>query len=126
MRDMLKERALAGGSRADVGLVQGRLQLAANTLSTQRLSLQRAEARFERLTGAKPRQLYYPSIPTLPSTWQGVDLSQNYNYLAAKEGLESSELFLSAYWSHDPKQKVIHNGVKRQLTMLDGMKSDRV
>jgi len=38
MRDMLQQRADAGGSRADVALVQGRLGLATNQLATQKLA----------------------------------------------------------------------------------------
>ncbi|MDF1755011.1 MAG: TolC family protein [Verrucomicrobiales bacterium] len=91
MRDMLQERVNAGGSRADVGLVQGRLQLAINTLSTQRLALELAYARFERLCGAKPNNLVFPKIPTIPSSIEKIDISQNYDYLAAQEALESAE-----------------------------------
>ena len=91
MRDMLNERAKAGGSRADVGLVQGRLQLAINTLMTQRLSLNLAEARFERLVGAAPKNLNKPVIPKIGNSLESIDVSGNFDFLAATEALEGAE-----------------------------------
>ncbi|MDF1816871.1 MAG: TolC family protein, partial [Verrucomicrobiales bacterium] len=91
MRDMLQERARAGGNRADVGLVQGRLQLALNTMSTQRLALNLAEARFERLVGVPPVNLIHPPVPKIPSTVEAIDICRNFDYLASLEALEAAE-----------------------------------
>ena len=104
IRDMLRERVAMGGRRADVGLVQGRLQLAINTLSNQNLALQRAIARFERLTGVTPGNLSYPGIPSLPSDWKNIDTSRNFDYLAAAQGLEAAEhRYLAAKGRKYPK-----------------------
>jgi len=91
MRDMLQERANAGGSRSEVGLVYGRMQLAVNTLATQRLALNLAEARFQRLVGVTPQQLVPPAIPSVPDDLGCIDTSGNFDYLAAKEALEAAE-----------------------------------
>ncbi len=91
IRDMLQERANAGGSRSDVGLVHGRMQLALNTLATQRLALNLAEARFERLVGVTPKNLIFPRIPCLPENFCAIDTSGNFDYLAAREALEAAE-----------------------------------
>ena len=91
MRDMLRERAAAGGSRADLALIQGRLGLAMNTLATQRLQYNLAKGRFERLTGKVPGNLSYPAIPSLPGNMDSVDLSNNHEYLAAMEAMEAAE-----------------------------------
>ncbi len=91
MRDLLKERVAAGGNRADLALVQGRLGLALSTLASQRLAYNLAAARFERLTGRQPGSLKHPSKPKLPSKPSSVDLSNNHDYLAACEALEGAE-----------------------------------
>ncbi|MEM7697722.1 MAG: TolC family protein, partial [Verrucomicrobiota bacterium] len=91
MRDLLKERANAGGSRADVSLVQGRLGLAVSQLATQKLAYQTAEARFERLVGRKPATMINPGIPRISGSQASIDLSNNFNYLAAAEALEGAE-----------------------------------
>lgn len=91
MRDMLHERVKAGGSRADLALIQGRLGLATNTLATAKLSARLAEGRFERLTGQLPVSLSYPEIPQLPGSMEAIDLSNNHDYLAASEALEAAE-----------------------------------
>ncbi len=91
MRDMLQERVKAGGSRADLALIQGRLGLATNTLATAKLAARLAEGRFERLTGQLPISLSYPAIPQLPGTMGAVDLSNNHDFLAASEALEAAE-----------------------------------
>ncbi|MEM7518268.1 MAG: TolC family protein, partial [Planctomycetota bacterium] len=91
MRDLLRERAEAGGSRADVALVQGRLGLAVSQLATQKLSYQTAEARWERLVGSKPGSLNHPQVPAVAHSLSAVDLSNNFNYLAAAEALEGAE-----------------------------------
>jgi len=91
MRDMLAERVAAGGSRTDLALIQGRLGLAMNTLSTQRLQYKLATGRFERLTGKTPSKLVYPKIPTVPETMDAVDVSRNHRYLAAMEALEAAK-----------------------------------
>lgn len=109
MRDMLEERARAGGGRSDLALVQGRLGLATNTLATSQLALRLARDRFERLTGLKPGHLTYPSIPFVPSSRDAVDLSNNLNYLAAVEALEAAE--------HRAKAA---NGLDRPRIYLDG------
>lgn len=91
MRDMLQERARAGGGRSDLALVQGRLGLATNTLATSKLALSLARDRFERLTGVSPQHLVYPTVPPIPATREAVDLSNNFSYLAAAEALEAAE-----------------------------------
>lgn len=91
MRDMLQERVKAGGTRADLALIQGRLGLATNTLATAKLAARLAEGRFERLTGRLPVSLSFPAIPQLPATMEAVDLSNNHDYLAATEALEAAE-----------------------------------
>ncbi len=91
MRDALKERVAAGSSRADLALIQGRLGLATNTLATAKLQNRLAIGRFERLTGHRPGNLTYPSIPEIPNDIDEIDLSGNHEYLAAVEALESSE-----------------------------------
>lgn len=91
MRDMLQERVNAGGSRADLALIQGRLGLATNTLATAKLAARLAEGRFERLTGKLPVSLSYPEIPALPDSVEAIDLSNNHDYLAACEALEAAE-----------------------------------
>lgn len=91
MRDMLRERAKADGIRAHVGLVQGRLQLALNTLSSHRVAMKLAEARFERLVGVTPGTLSAPKIPGMAGSINAVDLSGNFEYLAATEALEAAE-----------------------------------
>lgn len=91
MRDMLRMRADAGGSRADVALVQGRLGLATNQLATQRLAYKEAVARFVRLVGEAPSGLSYPGIPSIPGNVGAIDLSNNFNYLAACEALEAAQ-----------------------------------
>jgi len=91
MRDMLQQRADAGGSRADVALVQGRLGLATNQLATQKLAYRNSLARFARLTGDAPSGLSYPRIPSIPASPDGIDLSNNFNFLAACEALEAAQ-----------------------------------
>ncbi|MDF1659704.1 MAG: TolC family protein [Verrucomicrobiales bacterium] len=91
MRDMLEERARAGGARSDLSLVQGRLGLATNTLATSKLALRLARNRFERLTGVIPRNLTVPEIPGVPSVMDSVDLSNNFSYLASAEALEAAQ-----------------------------------
>lgn len=91
MRDMLQERVKAGGGRSDLALVQGRLGLATNTLATSKLALRLAGNRFERLTGMVPTNLSYPEIPAIPASVEAVDLSNNFNYLAAVEALEAAQ-----------------------------------
>lgn len=91
MRDLLKVRVDAGGSRADLALIQGRLGLATNRLATARLSNRLAIGRFERLTGLIPENLTFPVIPQLPDLIEEIDLSKNHDYLATVEALESSE-----------------------------------
>jgi len=91
MRNMLQERVSAGGSRADLALIQGRLGLATNTLATARLAARLAEGRFERLTGRLPVSLNYPEIPNIPASVDAIDLSNNHDYLAACEALEAAE-----------------------------------
>ena len=91
MRDMLEERVKAGGSRADLALIQGRLGLAANTLATARLAARLAEGRFERLTGQLPLAMSYPEIPNIPSSIDEINLDNNHDYLAACEALEAAE-----------------------------------
>ena len=91
MRDMLEERARAGGSRSDLALVQGRLGLAVNTLATARLSHRLAVGRYERLTGNSPGALSYPEIPQVGDSMEAIDLSRNHDYLAANEALEAAK-----------------------------------
>ncbi|MAS97057.1 MAG: hypothetical protein CMO55_28025 [Verrucomicrobiales bacterium] len=91
MRNLLRERTEAGGSRADLALIQGRLGLAVNTLATTKLSYRLAVGRFERLTGIMPGNLSYPSVPEVGNSVDAIDLSNNHNYLAAKEALESAK-----------------------------------
>ena len=91
MRDMLQERANAGGSRADVALVHGRLGLATNSLATQKLSKRSAEARYRRLTGTEPGKITNPGLPEIGNSISDIDLSNNFNYLAAVEALEAAE-----------------------------------
>lgn len=91
MRDALKERVAAGGSRADLALIQGRLGLATNTLATAKLQYRLSVGRYERLTGQMPGNLVYPAVPELPNSMEAIDLSGNHEYLAAEEALESSE-----------------------------------
>ncbi len=91
MRDLLKQRADAGGSRSDFALVQGRLGLATNQLDTQRLALETAEARFQRLTGMAPSGLAYPAIPSIASTRSAIDYSANFNLKSAAEALEAAQ-----------------------------------
>ncbi len=91
IRDMLRERVAAGGSRTDLALIQGRLGLALNTLSTQRLQYQLATGRFERLAGIPPEGLVYPKIPVIPVSMKAVDVSKNHRYLAAAEALEAAK-----------------------------------
>lgn len=91
MRDMLQERVRAGGSRADLALVQGRLGLATNTLATTKLAYRLANGRFERLTGRTPGHLTFPEVPRIPNAMEEVDLSHNHEYLAAAEALEAAE-----------------------------------
>lgn len=91
MRNMLRERVEAGGSRADLALIQGRLGLAVNTLATTKLSYRLAVGRFERLTGRIPGDLTYPAIPNIGDSVDAIDLSHNHNYLAAREALEAAK-----------------------------------
>ncbi|MDF1741659.1 MAG: TolC family protein [Verrucomicrobiales bacterium] len=91
MRDMLQERANAGGSRADVALVHGRLGLATNSLATQKLSKRSAEARFRRLTGNLPGEITNPGLPKIGNSISDIDISNNFNYLAAAEALEAAQ-----------------------------------
>ena len=91
MRDMLRERVRAGGSRADLALIQGRLGLATNRLATAKLSNRLAIGRFERLTGTLPGNLQYPDIPTIPGSKDHIDVSMNHDYLAAVETLKAAE-----------------------------------
>lgn len=91
MRDMLEERARNGGSRADAALVQGRLGLAINALQTQRLARNKAIARFKRLVGQPPSVLGYPHIPELPGSLESVDLSSNWDRLAAEVSVLAAE-----------------------------------
>ncbi len=104
MRDMLNERALVGGSRSDVGLVQGRLQLAVNTLTNQRLALAKAEARFRLLTNCAPGELSFPSLPYIPASLESIDYSKNYNILSSVEALEAAEhRYLQTKSAHKPR-----------------------
>lgn len=91
MRDMLQERANLGGSRADVALVHGRLGLATNSLATQKLAYRSAAARYRRLTGNEPGNFTRPPIPKIGNSMASVDLSNNFNWLAAREALEGAE-----------------------------------
>lgn len=90
MRDMLKERAENGGSRADVALVEGRLGLAINSQQTQQLARNTAASRFERLTGRRPTVLTYPDVPRIGNSVSEVNLANNWNYLAANEALAAA------------------------------------
>jgi len=91
MRDLLKVGVDAGGSRADLALIQGRLGLAINRLATARLRNRLAFGRFERLTGLVPENLTYPVIPQLSDSIDEIDLSNNHDYLATIEAMESAE-----------------------------------
>lgn len=91
MRDMLKERVRAGGSRADLALIQGRLGLATNRLATAKLSNRLAIGRFERLTGRIPGDLSYPAVPGVAGDKDSIDVSGNHDFLAASETLRAAE-----------------------------------
>ncbi|MCP5541280.1 MAG: TolC family protein [Akkermansiaceae bacterium] len=88
---MLRTRFENGGDAADLALVEGREELARTTLETQLLSLSLAEGRYARLTGELPGSLHKPTTPSLPSTRESLDLSSNWNVLAAKEGVAMAE-----------------------------------
>ncbi len=123
IRDMLQERVSAGGTRADVSLVQGRLQLALNTLATHHLALDRAVTRFERLVGICPGELTYPEIPELPADWRSVDTSGNFDYLAALEALEAAEHRYRASRSRKLPKIYLDTGVTRATNTL-GIRGD--
>lgn len=109
MRDMLQERAAAGGSRADVALVHGRLGLATNSLATQKLGYKIAVARYRRLTGSEPGNIAMPQLPPIANSISEVDLSNNFNYLASVEALEAAK--------HSARSV---NGINAPRIYLDG------
>ncbi len=90
MRDMIKEKVGAGGNRADLALVDGRLSLAANSVESQQLALENALIRFVRLTGQPASGLTYPPVPLLPAAQSELNLESNWDYLASTAALEAA------------------------------------
>lgn len=87
LRDMIKERVGAGGNRADLALVNGRLNLAVNAVDTQQLALENALIRFVRLTGQPASNLTKPTLPELPESQAGLVLHGNWDYQASVAAL---------------------------------------
>ncbi|MEM1293875.1 MAG: TolC family protein [Verrucomicrobiota bacterium] len=87
LRDMIKERVGNGGNRADLALVNGRLNLAVNSVDTQQLALENALIRFVRLTGQPASNLTRPTLPDLPDAQAGLVLHGNWDYQASVAAL---------------------------------------
>lgn len=60
-------------------------------LAPERLAQKEAEESFQRLVGKAPGGLIPPSLPAIPADRSGVDLSGNWNYLAAVEAVLAAE-----------------------------------
>ena len=91
MREKLAERQRNGGVRADTSLIDGRLSLAENSLYTHELAMKNAEWRFARLTGVQPESLTEPAKPWHAKTFESLDLSQNWDFLAASAALDAAD-----------------------------------
>jgi len=89
---MAVARFEGGGEASDSALLEGRLSLAESTLQTQRLQLQRAEARFQHLVGIAPKGLKKPATPKVSTVHKDLDFCGNWNYRAAKVGYEAARL----------------------------------
>ena len=89
-RAKLQRREELGGIRSDTSLIDGRLNLAENTLATLQLKMDTALSRYRRLTGKKPGKLTFPKIPHV-SGGENVDLTNNWDYLAACATLKSKQ-----------------------------------
>ena len=100
----LKETAELG-NKAEIALVEGRIGAAKRELELQKLAKRQAENRFKRLVGKKPLGIYFPSIPSLYGTKESSDLSKNWDYLAANEGVKVAERRLQSL-SGNNKPKV--------------------
>lgn len=90
MRDMIKARAAADGNRADLALVDGRLSLAVNAMDGQQLALENSLIRFVRLTGQPASRLERPEVPGVPPRQGDLDLTRNWDFLAAQAVLEAA------------------------------------
>ncbi|NNE91556.1 MAG: TolC family protein, partial [Verrucomicrobiales bacterium] len=87
----MQDRFEQGGDRADLALVQGRLELSKTDLETQKLALEHAVGRYKRLTGREPGELQKPGIPRIPDHRNRIDLSANWYVLASREAIEMAE-----------------------------------
>lgn len=56
-------------------------------LAAQREAKRKMQNRFQRLTGRVPEVLSAPAVPSVPADRSKLDLSQNWNYLAATEAV---------------------------------------
>lgn len=84
------------GNKAEIALVQGRIGAAKRELELQKWALKQAENRFKRLVGHHPKNISMPKIPSLPGSKKATDLSNNFDYLAAAEGVKVSERRLTS------------------------------
>lgn len=91
MREKLAERQRNGGVRADTSLIDGRLSLAENSLYTQELAMENARWRFKRLTGVEPSNITEPASLKTGSSLSELDVTQNWDYLAATSALEAAD-----------------------------------
>lgn len=95
-RSMLVRREQQGGVRSDTSLIDGRLSLAENALATIHLSQDIAYSRFKRLTGTEPGALTRPKVPLVSGNASSLNLSGNWDYLAACATLKSATASMNA------------------------------
>ncbi|MEM7011146.1 MAG: TolC family protein [Verrucomicrobiota bacterium] len=88
--DKLEAATQGRSGESDLLLVKGRIGMAKVSLQTQQLLLEKANYRFERLTGLQPLKLKAPDRAPIPSSLEELNVSQNWEYLAAKEAWEAS------------------------------------
>lgn len=79
------------GKAEDLTLLDQRLGEAEDALRSQEFTQQRAYERFQRLVGQSPAGLEPPAVPSIPADRGDVDLSRNWNYLAATEAVRAAE-----------------------------------
>lgn len=79
-----------GGAEIGESLNRTALESGESLLSQQK-AWKRAQDRFQRMVGKLPEELKQPAIPSIPSEQASVDLSHNWNYLAAAEAVLSAE-----------------------------------
>lgn len=91
IREMIKAKSEANGNRADLALVDGRLNLAVNAYEGQKLAYENALIRFVRLTGQPVKSLAYPPVPKLPAQRNALELSGNWDLMASTTVLEAAQ-----------------------------------